>query len=54
MCATFNGNPSTTIVSGYSPTNANSESDITTFNNVLFFLARHKNNIQIVSGDMNT
>ena len=31
MCITFNGSPGTTIDSGYSPTNANDEMDITPF-----------------------
>ena len=55
ICATFNGNPCTTIVSCYSPTNASDESDITTFYNELSSLARHtpKHNVLIIGGDMN-
>ena len=56
MCATFNGNLSTTIVSCYSPTNASDEIDITTFYNRLSSSVRHipKHNILIMGGDINT
>ena len=37
MYASFNGNPCTTIISCYSPTNASDETDIITYNE-LFFL----------------
>ena len=53
-CASFNGNPCTTIVSCYIPTNVSEEADIITFYNELSSL-RHilKHNILIISGDMN-
>ena len=55
MSATFNGNPCTTIVSCYSPTNASDETDITTFCGELSSLDRHipKHNELIIDGDMN-
>ena len=54
MCATNNGNPNTTIVSRYSPTNTSDEKDITNFNNQLSSLARHnlKQNLLIIGRDM--
>ena len=56
MCASFNGNWCTTIISCYSPTNASDETDIITFYNELSFLVQHipKHNVQFISwGDMN-
>ena len=55
MCATFNGNPYTTIVSYYSPITASDETDITTFYDELSSLARHihKHNVLVIGGDMN-
>ena len=55
MCATFNGNSSTTTVSCNSPTNASVESGITTFYDGLFSLARYisKQNVLIIGGCMN-
>ena len=52
MCASYNGNPSTTIISCNSPTNA---WDNTTFYNGLFSLAQHipNLNVLIIGGDMN-
>ena len=40
MVATFNGNPSTTIISFYSPTNASDETDRITFYDELSCLVR--------------
>ena len=55
MVAMFNGNPSTTIISCYSPTNVSDEMDLITFYNKLYSLVRSilKHNILIISGDMN-
>ena len=55
MVATFNGNPSTTITSSYSPTNVSDETDLNTFYNELSFLVRsiRKHNVLIIGGDMN-
>ena len=55
MCATFNGDPCTTMVSCYSPASASDESDITTFYDGLSSLARHipKYNDLIIERDMN-
>ena len=41
MYVTIKDNPSTTIVSGYSSTNTNKESNITTFYKGLSFITRH-------------
>ena len=48
-----NGNPWTTIISCYSPTNASDEMDVITFYNELSSLVQHipKHNIVIISGD---
>ena len=53
MCATFNGNPFSTIVSTHSPTG--DETDITTLYNELSSLAQHiyKHNALIFDGSMN-
>ena len=55
MCATFNGNPCTTIVSRYSTANAPDELNVTTFYVELSSLVRHipKHNVLIIGGDMN-
>ena len=55
MVATFNGNPSTTIISCYNPTNATNETDFVAFNNKLSSLIRiiQQNNVLIIGGDMN-
>ena len=55
MVATFNSNPSTTVISCYSPTNASDEMDLITFYNALSSLACGipKHNILIISRDMN-
>ena len=55
MAATFNGNPSTIIISCYSPTNARDKTDLIAFYNDLSSLVRNipKHNVQIIGGDMN-
>ena len=55
MVATFNGNPSTTIISCDSPTNVSEETDLIAFYNELSSLVRciPKHNILIIGGDMN-
>ena len=55
MVATFNGNPSTTIISCYSPTNVSEETDLIAYYNELSFLVCSipKHNILIIGGDMN-
>ena len=55
MGATFNGNPSTTIISCNNPTNASGEKDLDTFYNELSFLVRSiaKHNVLIIRGDIN-
>ena len=55
MVATFNGNPSATIISCYSPTNVSEETDLNTFNNELSSLVCSipKHNILLIGGDMN-
>ena len=55
MCDLFNGNPCTTIISCYSPTNASDEMEIITFYNELSSLVQHilKHNVLIIGGDMN-
>ena len=54
MVATCNGNPSTMIISCYSPTNACDETDLITFYNELSSLVHciPKHNILIISGGM--
>ena len=55
IVATFNGNPSTTIISCYSPTNRTDETDLDTFYNELSSLVRSvpKYNVLVIGGDMN-
>ena len=55
MVATFNDNPSATIISCYNPTNVSEETDLIAFYNKLSSLIRNipKHNILIISGDMN-
>ena len=55
MIATFNGNPSTTIISCYSPTNVIDETDLIAFYNELYSLVRSitKHNVLIIGGDRN-
>ena len=55
MVATFNGNPSATIISCNSPTNVNEETDFITFYNELSSLVRSipKHNVLVIGGDMN-
>ena len=56
MVATFNGNPSTTIISCHGSINASNETDLITFYNELSSLVRSipKHNILIIGRDMNT
>ena len=53
---TFNGNPSTTIISCYSPTNASDEADLISFCNKKLSLVRNipKHNVLIIRGNMNS
>ena len=55
MVATFNGNPCTTIISCYSPTNVSDETDLITFYNELSSLVRSipKHKVLITSGNIN-
>ena len=55
IVATFNGNPSITIISCYSPTNASNEKGLNTFYNEPFSLVRSipKHNVLIIGGDIN-
>ena len=55
MVATFNGNPSTTIISCYSSTNVNEETDLSDFYNELSSLVRclPKHNFLVIGGDTN-
>ena len=54
MGATFNGNPCTTIISCYSPTNNSEEMEITNLYNELSSLSDiHKHNLLIISRNMN-
>ena len=56
MMATFNGNPSSTIISCCSFTNASDEADLDAFYNELSSLVRSipKYNFLIIEGDMHT
>ena len=55
MAATFNGNPSTTIISCYSPTNVSEETDIIAFYDELSSLVRciPKHKVLVIGGNMN-
>ena len=55
ICATFNDNLYTTVISFYCPTDASNETDIITFYNELCSLVwfNTKPNILMISGDMN-
>ena len=55
MVSTFNGNPGTTIIFCYSPTNASNETELLTFYNELYPFVRstHKHSVLIIGGDMN-
>ena len=56
MVATFNGNPSATIISCYSPINVSEETDLITFYNELssFVSSISKHNALVIDGHMNT
>ena len=56
MVATFNGNPSTAIISCYSLANISNETDLISFYNELSSVIRGipKHNVLIIGGDMNT
>ena len=55
MVATYNGNPRTTIISCYSPTNVREETELVTFYDELSSLVRSisKHNMLVIGGDMN-
>ena len=55
MVATFNGNPSATIISFYSPTNISEGTELITFYDELSSLVRSipKHNVLVIGGDMN-
>ena len=55
MVAMFNGNPSTTIISSYRPTNVSDEMDLIAFYNELSSLVCSipKHNVLIIGGDTN-
>ena len=55
IIATFNGNPKTTVICCYSPTNISEETEVEDFYNDLSSLSRDvpKHNVLIVGGDMN-
>ena len=55
MVATFNGNPSATIISCYSPTNVSEETDLITFYDELSsdVCIIPKHNVLFIGGDMN-
>ena len=55
MVATFNGNPSATIIFCYSPTNASEETYLLTFYNELssFVHSIPKHNVLVIGGSMN-
>ena len=53
--ATFNSNPSTTIIFCYTPINASDKTDLVTFYNELYSIVRSilKYNVLIIGRDMN-
>ena len=55
MAATFNGNPRTTIISCYSPTNVSEETELVAVYDELSSLVRSipKHNVLVIGGDMN-
>ena len=55
MAATFYGNPRATIISCYSPTNVNEETELVTFYDELSSLVRSipKHNMLVIGRDMN-
>ena len=55
MVATFNGNPRSTIISCYSPTNVSDETELIAFYDELPSLLRNilKHNVFVIGGDMN-
>ena len=55
MVSTFNGNPSTTIISCYSHTNIREKSDLIAFYDKLSSLVRNipKHYVLVMGGDMN-
>ena len=55
MVATFNGNPRSTIISCYSHTNVNEETELVAFYDGLSSLVRiiPKHNVLVINGDMN-
>ena len=55
MVATFNGNPRTTIISCYSPTNVSEETELIAFYDELYSQMRSipKHNVLVIGGDMN-
>ena len=55
MVATFNGNPSATIISRYSPTNVSEETDLIAFYNELSSFVRSipKHNVLVIGRDIN-
>ena len=55
MVATFNCNPSATIISCYSPTNVSEETELITFYDELSSLVHSipKHNVLVIGGDMN-
>ena len=55
MVATFDGNPSATIISCYSPTNVSEETDLIALYNELSSLVYSipKQNVLVIGGDMN-
>lgn len=55
MVATFNGNPQTTVICCYSPTNSAEEEEVEDFYGELTSLVRQvpKHNVLIIGGDFN-
>ena len=55
IIVTFNGNPQTTVISCYSPTNVSQESDVEDFYKALSSLVRDvpRHNVLLIGGDMN-
>ena len=53
--ATFNGNPSASIIFCYSPTNVSEETDLIAFYSEMSSLVRSipKHNVLVIGGDMN-